>query len=164
MMAADSVIEKDKVVSINYVLKDNKGTIMDSSQGQPLSYLQGHNNIIPGLEQALLGLKVGEQKQVQIAPQDGYGELNPELRFTIPLDQFGEQAPQPGMMVQLNTDRGENFMATVLKVENGEVFMDGNHPLAGQELFFDIQVTEIRNASQEELTHGHPHGPGGHHH
>lgn len=164
MMATDSVIEKDKVVSINYVLKDNKGTIMDSSQGQPLSYLQGHNNIIPGLEQALLGLKVGEQKQVQIAPQDGYGEINPELRFTIPLDQFGEQAPQPGMMVQLNTDRGENFMATVLKVENGAVFMDGNHPLAGQELFFDIQVTEIRNASQEELTHGHPHGPGGHHH
>lgn len=163
-MATEQIVAPNKVISMNYVLKDSSGTIVDSSEGTPLSYLQGHKNIIPGLENALSGLKVGEQKQVQVSPEEGYGPVNPNLMFSVPLQQFGDNAPQTGMMVQMNTDRGETFVATVVKVENGLVFLDGNHPLAGQDLFFDVEITEIREASQEELAHGHPHGPHGHHH
>lgn len=157
------LVSKDKVVSMNYTLTDNDGNVLDESKGEPLKYLQGHRNIIPGLERELEGLKVGDRKQVSVVPSDGYGEHDPNLIFPMPLSQFNGQQPQTGMMVQLMSEEGV-MMATIVKVESEQVMLDANHPLAGQHLNFDVEIVDVRNASSEELTHGHPHGPGGHHH
>jgi FKBP-type peptidyl-prolyl cis-trans isomerase SlyD len=162
MMAANT-IANGTVVSMNYTLTDMAGNILDASQGQPLQYLQGKGNIIPGLEKALEGLKPGEQKKVTVQPAEGYGQHNPELIFSLPLAQFGGQQPQPGMMVQLESPDGV-VMATIVSADAQNVNLDANHPLAGQVLNFDVEIVEVREASPEELTHGHPHGPGGHHH
>lgn len=161
-MAANT-ISQNTVVSMNYTLTDNAGNILDASQGQPLQYLQGHQNIIPGLEKALEGLKPGDQKKVTIQPAEGYGEHNPELVFGVPRDQFGAQVPQAGMVVQLQSEEGM-LMATIVSVDEQKVQLDANHPLAGQVLNFAVEIVDVRAASEEELTHGHPHGPGGHHH
>ena len=161
-MPADTVT-RDKVVSMNYTLTDQAGNVLDASNGEPLEYLQGYQNIIPGLESALEGLKPGDRKQVTVQPTEGYGQHNPDLIFSMPLNQFGGQTPQAGMMVQLQSPEGE-MMATIAKIENEEVVLDANHPLAGQVLNFDVEIVKVRDASQEELSHGHPHGPGGHHH
>jgi len=158
-----NTITRDKIVSMNYTLTDNAGKVLDASNGEPMEYLQGHQNIIPGLETALEGLQAGERKQVTVQPGDGYGQHNPELIFSLPLDQFGGQAPQPGMLVQLQSPEGE-MMATIMKIEENQVTLDANHPLAGQVLNFDVEIVGIREASAEELSHGHPHGPNGHHH
>src|SRR5687767_868164 len=131
LMVADS-ISNDKIVSMNYVLKDPSGNILDASQEQPLQYLQGHHNIIPGLEKELAGMKAGDRKKVIVQPTDGYGQRNPELVFSLPLDQFGGQMPQAGMMVQLESPEG-TIMATIVSVDNQKVNLDANHPLAGQE-------------------------------
>jgi FKBP-type peptidyl-prolyl cis-trans isomerase SlyD len=162
MMVADT-ISRDKVVSMNYTLTDTAGEVLDSSEGKPMEYLQGHQNIIPGLETALEGLKPGDRKQVTIQPDDAYGKHNPELIFSLPLAQFGGQAPKAGMMVQLQSPEGD-MMATIKKVDNNEVTLDANHPLAGKVLNFDVEIMDVRDASAEELSHGHPHGPHGHHH
>ena len=162
MMVADC-ITRDTVVAMNYTLTDTAGNILDASQGEPMEYLQGHQNIIPGLEKALEGLKIGDRKQVTVQPEDAYGRHNPELIFGLPLEQFGGQAPQSGMVVQLQSPEGA-MMATIVKVENNEVTLDANHPLAGQVLNFDVEIISLRSASTEELSHGHPHGPNGHHH
>jgi FKBP-type peptidyl-prolyl cis-trans isomerase SlyD len=162
MMAANTVAN-GTVVSMNYTLTDMAGNILDASQGQPLQYLQGKGNIIPGLEKALEGLKPGEHKKVTVQPAEGYGQHNPELIFSLPLAQFGGQQPQPGMMVQLESPDGV-VMATIVSTDAQNVNLDANHPLAGQVLNFDVEIVEVREASPEELSHGHPHGPGGHHH
>lgn len=161
-MPADTITD-GQVVSMNYVLTDTAGNVLDASQGQPLQYLQGHRNIIPGLEKELAGLKPGDRKKVTVQPSDGYGQHNPELVFSLPLEQFGGQTPQAGMMVQLESPEGV-VMATIVSVDAQNVSLDANHPLAGQVLNFEVEIVEIRDASPEELTHGHPHGPGGHHH
>jgi FKBP-type peptidyl-prolyl cis-trans isomerase SlyD len=161
-MSADT-ITRDKIVSMNYTLTDNAGKVLDASNGEPLEYLQGHQNIIPGLETALEGLKPGDRKQVIVQPTEAYGQHNPELIFSLPLGQFGGETPQTGMMVQLQSPEGE-MMATIVKIENEQVTLDANHPLAGQTLNFDVEIVGVRTASQEELSHGHPHGPHGHHH
>jgi FKBP-type peptidyl-prolyl cis-trans isomerase SlyD len=161
-MATDTITQ-DMIVSMNYTLTDSEGKILDSSNEEPMEYLQGHSNIIPGLESALEGLKPGDRKQVTIQPSDGYGQHNPDLIFSLPLDQFGGEAPQTGMLVQLQSPEGE-MMATVAQIENNQVTLDANHPLAGQVLNFDVEIVKVRSASAEELSHGHPHGPHGHHH
>jgi FKBP-type peptidyl-prolyl cis-trans isomerase SlyD len=161
-MAVDT-ITRDKIVSMNYTLTDNAGKVLDASEGEPMEYLQGHQNIIPGLEVALEGLKPGDRKKVTVQPTEAYGQHNPELIFALPLSQFGGQPPQMGMMVQLQSPEGE-MMATIKQIENDQVTLDANHPLAGQVLNFDVEIVEVRNASDEELSHGHPHGPNGHHH
>ena len=153
-----------KVVSMNYVLKDKEGSILDTSQGQPLDYLEGHQNIIPGLEKALTGLEKGDKKVVEVSPEEGYGQYNPDMCFTMEKSQFGATIPEPGVSVQLNTADGQAFLATIVNVEGDQVHLDANHPLAGKALIFDVEITDIRDASPEEITHGHPHGPGGHHH
>jgi FKBP-type peptidyl-prolyl cis-trans isomerase SlyD len=161
-MATDTITQ-DMIVSMNYTLTDSEGKILDSSNEEPMEYLQGHSNIIPGLESALEGLKPGDRKQVTIQPSDGYGQHNPDLIFSLPLDQFGGEAPQTGMLVQLQSPEGE-MMATVAQIEDNQVTLDANHPLAGQVLNFDVEIVKVRAASAEELSHGHPHGPHGHHH
>lgn len=143
---------------MEYALKDDEGTLIDQSQpGQPLTYLHGHGNIIPGLEEALAGKASGETVEVRIEPKDGYGEPNPALEQVVPRDRFqGVENLEVGMQFQASTDQGP-ISVRVVKVEEDDVTVDGNHPLAGKHLNFNVTVQDIREATEEELQHGHPH-------
>lgn len=158
-------IADDTVVSIHYTLTDDSGAVIDRSDaGQPLSYLQGHQNIIPGLEEALRGKSVGDKFNVSIPPENGYGRRDDSLLRVVPRDAFtGIDDIQPGMQFQAETDQGVHLF-TVDKVEGDKITLDGNHPLAGVTLTFDIEVAAVRKATTEELSHGHVHGAGGHPH
>lgn len=158
-------IAKDLVACIEYTLTDDAGTVIDSSVGgEPLAYLHGAGNIIPGLEDALEGKKVGDSFKVSIAPADGYGEKNEGLMQVVPKEMFqGVDTIEVGMQFHAQTDHGMQVI-TVAAVEGSNITVDGNHPLAGQNLNFDVKVVEVRAASAEELDHGHVHGAGGHHH
>lgn len=158
-------ITQDSVVSIHYTLTDDAGKTLDSSaDGEPLVYLQGHGNLIPGLENALDGKQAGDKLSVKIAPKDGYGEYDKEQIQRVPLRQFkGVGNVRVGMQFQMNTPAGPRVV-TVTNLTGDMVTVDGNHPLAGQNLNFEVEVTEVRAATEEELAHGHVHGPGGHHH
>lgn len=159
-----NTITADCVVSMNYQLTDETGAELDASNGEPLAYLHGHSNIIPGLERSLEGLKPGDQKQVVVAPTEGYGEHKPDLIFSLPRQQFAGEAPEVGMMVQLRSPEGEEMVASILAIDENEVKLDANHPLAGKTLHFDVEIVDVRPASAEEKAHGHSHGPEGHHH
>ncbi|HSG03801.1 MAG TPA: peptidylprolyl isomerase [Marinobacterium sp.] len=158
-------IAEKTVVSIHYTLTNTDGETLDSSVGQdPLVYLHGANNIIAGLEAALLGKTVGDSLQVSVEPGEGYGELREELVQEVDRSAFqGVDEIDVGMQFMAQTPWGEQPV-TVVKVEGDNITLDGNHPLAGQVLNFDVEVVEIRDASAEELDHGHVHGAGGHHH
>jgi len=158
-------IAQDSVALIDYTLTNDAGEVIDSSNGgEPLAYLHGHQNIIPGLEKALLGKAVGDSLKVSIAPAEGYGEVNPSLVENVPSNLFqGVDQIEVGMQFHAQTGGGMQVI-TVTAVEGDTVTVDGNHPLAGQTLHFDVTVKEVRAASQEELDHGHVHGAGGHHH
>ena len=158
-------IAKDLVASIEYTLTDAAGAVIDSSVGnEPLDYLHGAGNIIPGLENALEGKKAGDSLTVTVAPEDGYGEKNDGLIQVVPKDMFqGVDNIEAGMQFHAQTDHGMQVI-TVAAVEGDNITVDGNHPLAGQTLKFDVKIIEVRAASEEELEHGHVHGAGGHHH
>ena len=158
-------IAKDKVVSIDYTLTGDQGKVLDSSQGrEPLAYLHGNQNIIPGLESALDGKSQGDALKVTIAPEQAYGQHDPKMVQVVPRTAF-QAAPTitPGMQFQGNTNQGPRVI-TVTKVEGDNVTIDANHPLAGQTLNFDVKVVGVRDATAEELSHGHVHGAGGHQH
>lgn len=152
-------ISTNSVVSIHYTLKNNKGEVIDSSQDQePLKYLHGAGNIIPGLEQALEGMSVGEEKHVTIQPAEGYGEIIEELIQTLPREAFtGIESIEEGMEFQAQTESGGMQYVTVKSVSEKEITVDGNHALAGEVLHFDVKVGELREASEEEISHGHVH-------
>ncbi|MEY2696711.1 MAG: hypothetical protein RL333_849 [Pseudomonadota bacterium] len=158
-------IENQKVVSIHYTLTNEAGQVLDSSENQePLAYIQGHGNIIPGLENALAGLSKGEKLKVTVAPADGYGERDDSMVQAVPRSAFqGVDDIKPGMQFQAQSPEGIQLV-TVVSVEGDEVTLDGNHPMAGITLIFDVEITDVRDATAEELDHGHVHGPGGHHH
>ncbi len=158
-------ISKNCVVTLNYTLTDDENEILDTSVGaEPLVYLHGANNIIPGLEEALEGKKLGDKFKVKIPAEKAYGEHIEEMIQHIPKNQFPtDQDLQPGMKFQANSPQGP-IVLTVVEVGETEILVDGNHPLAGENLNFEVEVAEIRAATAEELTHGHAHGPGGHHH
>jgi len=159
-----ATIAKDQVVSFHYTLTDEQGTVIDKSEDQPLVYLHGASNIIPGLENALLGKVVGDKLTVTVQPADGYGEYQPEMVQDVPRNLFqGVDNIEVGMQFQAQADDGMQVV-TVKDVTDEVVIVDGNHPLAGQTLNFDVEIVEIRDASAEELQHGHAHGAGGHHH
>ena len=158
-------IAKDSVVSIHYTLKDDAGKIIDSSDsGDPLTYLQGHGNLINGLERELEGKSAGDKLQVKLAPADGYGEYEKGLVQKVPRRSLkGISNISVGMRLHAQTEQGPRAVV-VTHVAGDMVTIDGNHPLAGQSLNFDVEVTDVRDASEEELSHGHVHGAGGHHH
>ena len=157
-------VAKDKVVNIEYTLRGDDGDIIDSSVGgDPLAYLHGHQGIIPGLEQALEGKTTGEALAVTIPPEDGYGVYNSEMIQVVQKSMFEGMEVNPGMQFQAQTNQGVQVV-TVTEVEGESVTIDGNHPLAGKTLHFDVKVVDIRDASDEEIQQGVVHGPGGQQH
>jgi FKBP-type peptidyl-prolyl cis-trans isomerase SlyD len=158
-------IASDAVVSIHYTLTSDSGETLDSSAGgEPLAYLHGKGNLIPGLESALTGKQPGDKLQVKLSPAEGYGEYDKGLLQTVPRRSFkGVGNVQVGMQFQVQSPQGPRSV-TVTRLAGDMVTVDGNHPLAGKNLHFDVEVTEVRPASEEELAHGHVHGPGDHHH
>jgi FKBP-type peptidyl-prolyl cis-trans isomerase SlyD len=159
------LIAPEKVVLIHYTLKNDAGETLDSSSGgEPLAYLHGQGNLIPGLEKALEGKQAGDKLSVSVEPGAGYGQRDDKLVQQVPRRQFGGANVQPGMQFHAQTSQGQTRVVTVTNIAGDMVTVDGNHPLAGENLHFDVEVTEVRDASAEELEHGHVHGPGGHHH
>jgi FKBP-type peptidyl-prolyl cis-trans isomerase SlyD len=151
-------VEKDKVVEIDYTLKDENGDVLDSSEGrQPLSYIQGIGNLIPGVESALEGKSSGERVEITVPPETGYGVRDDSLLLTIQREKFGEvEDLQQGLRFRMDTPDGP-MIFTVVRFDETEVLVDGNHPLAGMTLNFDITVQSVREATTEELEHGHVH-------
>ena len=158
-------VQNDHVVSIDYTLKNDAGEVMDTSeQNGPLAYLHGHQNIIPGLEKALDDKSVGDSFTVSIEPAEAYGERDERMIQTVPREMFqGVDEIEPGMRFQAQTEGGVTVV-TIKEVNGDEITLDGNHELAGETLHFDVEVKEVRPASEEEIEHGHVHGPGGHEH
>ncbi len=159
-------IAQHKIVTIHYKVVDvASGEVIDSSEGgQPMTYLHGAQNIIPGLEQALEGKQVGDEFEVTVAPADAYGEYSEDRVQQVPMAAFeGVEKVEPGMAFTAQTEHGPiNLIVT--EVDEAVVTVDANHPLAGKSLSFSVQVESVRDASEEELAHGHVHGEGGHHH
>ncbi len=160
-------IAQNRVVLMHYTLKDEHGNTIDSSEGQePLAYIQGIGNVVPGLEDALEGKSKGDKLQVTVEPTDGYGERNDEMVQQVSKSGFnaeGDEELVPGMQVQIETNNGPSI-AMVTKIEEDDVTLDLNHPLSGVTLNFDIEVVDVRASTEEEIEHGHVHGPGGHQH
>lgn len=160
-----TVVANDTVVSFLYTLTNEQGEVLDQSNDTPLAYLHGHNNIITGLEAALLGKKAGDELTVTVAPQDAYGEYLAEAVQEVPRANFqGVDNITAGMQFQTQTEDGQVMLVTVKDVSDDVVIVDGNHPLAGVTLTFAVKITDVRAATEEELQHGHAHGAGGHHH
>jgi FKBP-type peptidyl-prolyl cis-trans isomerase SlyD len=154
-----SVVADDVVVSLNYVLTVD-GEVVDSTEGiEPISFLQGYENIIPGLERELYGLKVGDSKKVHVVAKDAYGEIDPEAVVDVPRKDIPKDIPiKPGVELQVSNEDGELLDAVIVTVSKETVRLDFNHPLAGKDLNFDITVVDLREAEAEELEHGHVHG------
>lgn len=154
-----------KVIGFHYTLKDKQGTVIDTSEGtSPLLFLEGSGMIIPGLEKELVNLKVGDKKDVKVASNDAYGEIRQDMIITVERNQF---PPEAKLIVgdQFRVNNNEQMPPfTVVSIEGEKVTLDGNHPLAGQDLFFAVEITESRAATKDEIAHGHAHGEGGHHH
>ena len=159
------LVAKNKVISIDYTLTDAQGTELDSSHGRgPFAYIHGIGNIIPGLEAALEGKSAGDQVNAVISPENAYGTRDESLVQQLPRSQFDtDQDIEVGMQFQAMSEAGPRVV-TVVSVDAENVTVDANHPLAGVTLHFDVTIKEIREATGEELNHGHVHGPDDHHH
>lgn len=157
-------VAPQKVVSIEYTLTDDAGQVLDSSEGrQPLAYLHGAGNIVPGLENALGGQDVGDTVEVAVTPEQGYGVYDARLKQNVAIRKLPERKARVGMAFRLESPDGpRNFMVTAVKGDYA--MLDGNHPLAGKTLHFKVKIVDVRDPTAEEITHGHVHGPGGHAH
>lgn len=161
------IIEKNSIATLHYTLKDDAGEILDvADENNPFLYMHGVGGMIPGLEQALEAGKAGDNIVVSIEPAAAYGERNPSLTQDVPRDMFGN-IPDEDMVVgaqfQAQTDQGVEII-TVAAIEGDTIKIDGNHPMAGETLHFNVDIIDVREATEEEISHGHPHGPGGHQH
>lgn len=154
-----------EVMGFHYTLKDKEGNVVDSSEGRaPLLFLVGSGQIIPGLEKEITALAIGDKKSVEVKAQDAYGEVIEDLKISVNRSQFPEDANlKVGDQFQVNNEPNAPIF-TVMSIESDEVKIDGNHPMAGKDLFFEVEITEKRAATEEEKAHGHAHGEGGHHH
>lgn len=158
-------IQPNAVVTLHYTLKDNEGTIIDQSDDGSFLYLHGAMNIIPGLENALTGKSAGDEVSVKVSPEEGYGEKDPARIQEVPKEMFENAADiTPGMQFHAQGPDGNAVVVTVVEVKDEAVVIDGNHALAGMDLNFDVKVIDVREASEEEISHGHVHGPQGHDH
>ena len=159
-------IAANEAVSIDYTLTNDAGEVIDSSAGgAPLVYLQGAGNIIPGLEKALEGKAVGDELEISVEPEDAYGEYSAELVSTLSSSMFeGVDQLEVGMQFHASAPDGQMQIVTIRDLDGDDVTVDGNHPLAGQRLNFKVKVVAVRDASEEEVAHGHVHGEGGHQH
>jgi len=158
-------ITANKVVTINYTLRDDTDTIIDSAQEGDFAYLHGASNIISGLEKALEGKSVDDELSVSIEPADAYGEHNPDMTQVVPREMFGAEGDiQVNQQFHAASPDGQEIVVTVKAVDDENITVDGNHPLAGITLHFEVKVVDIRDASDEEIDHGHVHGPDGHQH
>jgi FKBP-type peptidyl-prolyl cis-trans isomerase SlyD len=154
----------NRVISFHYTLKDDQGQTLDSSAGHdPLAFLEGKGQIIPKLEEQLGSMNVGEKKQVLVGHKDAYGAHDEKLIRSIPIKNVPKKDVKVGDEFEV-TAGGKRTLARVTEVTTEQVTLDGNHPLAGKDLSFDVELVEVREASAEELSHGHVHGPGGAHH
>lgn len=158
-------ITTGSVVLFDYTLIDNEKDIIDSSKdGGPLAYLHGEGQIVKGLEKAMEGRKAGDSFSVSVSPEEGYGLPDPAKVAVVTVDQIeGGEELEEGMQLEASNEHGQQIVV-VSKIEGDQVTLDGNHPLAGMTLHFDITIREVRAATTEEIAHGHVHGPGGHHH
>lgn len=160
---SENHVAAGKVVTIHYELQVG-GQVLDSSQGgDPLPYLHGYGNIVPGLEEALTGQETGAKLKVSVPPASGYGERNEQAMQTVPRTQLPDGLQQ-GVQLQAQSQDGQAIPCWVAEVREQEVDIDFNHPLAGQTLDFEVEIVSVRDASTEEIEHGHVHGPGGHGH
>ncbi len=159
------MIAAGKVVSLHYTLKNDAGETLDKSEGEPLVYLHGGDNIVPGLERKLSGRKVGDKLDVVVEPEDGYGTRDPRGVQDVPREAFPPDAPiEVGASFVVETPDGQPMQLWITKLEGDSVTCDANHPLAGQCLHFSVEIAAIRDATAEETEHGHPHGADGHDH
>lgn len=158
-------VSNGQVVRLEYTLRLDDGDIVDSSVGrEPLEFLSGQGQIIPGLEKALQGMSVGEERKVTVAPDEGYGEVDPDAFEEVSPDNFPKEVElEPGMSVQVSDAGGEVFEAYVAELHPDGVLLDFNHPLAGETLHFEVKVVGLRPATAEEQAHGHVHGSDHHH-
>ena len=160
------MIKNGTVVSMTYLLKNDDGEELDRAErDDPFSYLHGASQIVPGLEQALVGLAVGAKKVVEVAPEEGYGVIDERLRTQAKKSQFPPDANLvEGMRFVAEDGEGGEMVFTVTGLEDDTVHLDGNHPLAGETLHFDVEILAVREATAEEVAHGHAHGAHGHDH
>jgi FKBP-type peptidyl-prolyl cis-trans isomerase SlyD len=166
-MTQAPVVKNGKVISINYVLRNSGGEQIDQSEkNEPFTYLHGASQIVKGLEQGISDLKVGDKKKVVVSPKDGYGEVNPKLKLTLKRDAFPDDVKlEAGMQFEADSSNDGNPMVfTITDVKGDDITIDGNHPLAGETLHFEIEVVGVRDATADEKQHGHAHGAGGHNH
>ena len=165
-MTSPTTVGAGKVVTLNYELKLADGQVVDSSEGgDPLAYMHGSGQIIPGLESALEGHGQGENLSVVVEPSDAYGDHDDEAIQVVERSAFPDDAPlEVGLAFQAQTNDGHPVMGRITAMAEEKVTVDFNHPLAGQTLHFAVEITEVRDATEEEKEHGHAHGPGGHDH
>ncbi len=158
-------VDKDLVISMNYELKVENAIVDYSEEGDPLVFLQGHDNIIPGLEKAIQGMKVGETKDVLVKAAEAYGEFDPENFTEVPRAEFPAEIPlEIGTEIGVYDENGEELTAYIEEVEADKITLNFNHPLAGKDLEFKVKIVDIRPATAEELEHGHVHGTHEHEH
>ncbi|CUB04716.1 FKBP-type peptidyl-prolyl cis-trans isomerase [Marinomonas fungiae] len=157
-------IADNTVVQFHYTLREDDTLIETSAGNEPLAYLHGHGNIIPGLEKAMLGKSAGDEFEVTVPCSEGYGERQEDKTQQIPVKHLhGSKKWKPGMVANVRTDHGVR-QVTIVKAGLKHATVDLNHPLAGKELTFSVQIVDTRDATEEEVAHGHAHGVGGHHH
>lgn len=158
-------IKDDSVVQFNYTLRDEQGEVLESNEGlDPIAYLHGHDNMMPGVENALVGKEVGAKFSVTLPASETYGERNEDAEQRVSVKHLqGAKVWKAGMRALINTDQGQR-QVTITKMGKFMATVDVNHPLAGRELTFDLEVADVRDATSEEIAHGHAHGKGGHQH
>ena len=158
-------IEQNSVVTLHYTLKDNDGNVIDQSDDGSFLYLHGAMNIIPGLENALAGKSAGDEFSVSVSPEEGYGAKDPERIQEVPKEMFDNADEiKPGVQFHAQGPDGNAVVVTVIEVKDEAVVIDGNHALAGVDLNFSVTVVDVREATEEEISHGHVHGEHGHQH
>jgi FKBP-type peptidyl-prolyl cis-trans isomerase SlyD len=159
-------LQANKVISFNYTVKDEGGNILDTNINDgPYIFLTGRNQVLPGLEKVLGGMIIGSKKNIQLSAAAAYGEYDEGAIQTVKREFFPEEAElETGLTYYAHTPEGRNLQFVITKIENDDITVNFNHPLAGKDLLFDVELLDVRDATAEEIAHGHVHSPGGHHH